>query len=450
MHIHVQNAGGWGVGRRPNCLESVRAKTPPAFPDDGTLRSEARRGPVEEEGYARIREEINFSNRPPVGIQLSLKREARFPGEKVGSGPTVSLRELSIPRRAREAMERGLSLMHEKSDYPGSLAQFQRAVREYPQYYEAYMQMGVVYMKMGDTAKAEEMLRTSIDMSQRGYADPLFMLASVYSGQKRFADAETMARDAVTLNPNSGEAHQELARALHGLGQGPAAEASALDALRLQPDNPQIHLLLANIHLRMRNYAALIKDLDSYLELAPNGPDANQARQMREQISSDWLTRRARRPSLRRKNLRSGRNGRQRGRQRHGRDLFQVKAGAKHRQRRHAAPAAEFPLGADEFHFRTQRQFQHGARLTAIETLRELENRVSAPGLPVGRAPDGNVQGFLLDLIADEKIAEKRARGAGTDVHRLRRPRWLRATYPARSDQIAWTCSPLSNSGGAF
>ena len=238
---------------------------------------------VNEEGYERLREEVHVSNRPPIAIQLSLRPS--FKGARVGSGPTVSKRELSIPSRAREAMERGLSLLRAKSDYRGSLSQFERAVREYPQYYEAYTQMGVAYLKLGDTAKAEQMLRTSIDMSQRGYADPLVILASVYSGQERFADAETVARDAVKLDPNSWEAHQELARALHGLGQEPAAEASALEALRLQPDNPQTHLLLANIHLRMRNYAALIKDLDSYLELAPNGPDANQARQMRQQVS---------------------------------------------------------------------------------------------------------------------------------------------------------------------
>ena len=189
---------------------------------------------VEEEGYARIREEINFSNRPPVGIQLSLKREARFPGEKVGTGPVVSTRELSIPRRAREAMTRGLSLMNEKSDYKGSVSQFQRAVREYPQYYEAYMQMGIAYRKMGDTAKSEEALRTSVDLSQRQYPEALTHLASFYSAEKRFADAEPLAREAVTLDPDSCEAHQELARALHGLDRSDEAEASALEAARIQ------------------------------------------------------------------------------------------------------------------------------------------------------------------------------------------------------------------------
>jgi Flp pilus assembly protein TadD len=239
---------------------------------------------VEEQGYAKIQEEVNFTSRPPVGIQLLLKREVLFPPVKIGDGPTVSTRQLSIPRRAREAMERGLSLMNEKSDYKGSLKQFQRAVREYSGYYEAYLQMGLAYMQMGDTAKAEETLIASIRVSDRQYPDALFRLASLYSLQEHFADAEPLAREAVELDPNSPEAYQELARALHGLDQSAAAEASAREALRLQPDNPQTHLILANIHLKMGNFMALLEDLDTYLQISPDGPDADQARQMREQI----------------------------------------------------------------------------------------------------------------------------------------------------------------------
>lgn len=237
---------------------------------------------VHEEGYQRLQEELNFSSRPPSGIELSLRPVVLF--DRVPVGDTVSKRQLLIPRRAREAMERGLSLLHGKSDYRGSLSQFQRAVREYPPYYEAYAQMGVAYLNLGDTAQSEKMLRTSIEMSDRRYPDALFTLAAVYSAQKHFAQAEPVAREAVKLVPESWQANHELARALQGLDQGAAAEASALQALRADPENSQTHLLLANIHLRMRNFAALIRDLDKYLELVPDGRDAEQARQMREQV----------------------------------------------------------------------------------------------------------------------------------------------------------------------
>jgi lipopolysaccharide biosynthesis regulator YciM len=233
-------------------------------------------------GYETHREEVNFGSRPPVGIQISLRPSGEL--DRVPVGDTVSKRELLIPRRAREAMERGLSLMHEKTDYQGSISQFQRALREYPQYYEAYAQMGAAYMSLGDMAKSEEMLSNSIEMSGRAYPDALFILAALYSGQQRYADAEPLAREAAKLNPLSWHANHELARALHGLDQEAEAETSALQALGAEPGNLQTILLLANIHLRMPNYPQLIRDLDTYLELAPDGPDAPQARQMREQV----------------------------------------------------------------------------------------------------------------------------------------------------------------------
>jgi tetratricopeptide (TPR) repeat protein len=88
----------------------------------------------------------------------------------------------------------------------------------------------------------------------------------------------------VKVNAGAWEANLELARALYGLDQSEEAETSALESLRIQPDSPSALLLLANIHLKLRNYPALIDDLDKYLELAPNGPQADQARQMREQV----------------------------------------------------------------------------------------------------------------------------------------------------------------------
>jgi tetratricopeptide (TPR) repeat protein len=239
---------------------------------------------VEASGYQSLREEVDLSNRPPLTLQLLLKRQAPMAGEKAGTGPTVSARELSIPRRAREAMQLGLSLLNDKSDYRGSVAQFQRAIKEYPDYYEAYAQMGIADMKLGDPAKSEQALRTSIDMSRRKFADALFSLAWVYSTEKRFGDAETLAREAIAVEPDSPDAQLELARALHGLDRSAEAEASALESVRLRPDNPPTYLLLANIHLKLRNIPMLLQDLDNYLRLAPNGQEAEQARQMRAQI----------------------------------------------------------------------------------------------------------------------------------------------------------------------
>ena len=38
-------------------------------------------------------------------------------------------------------MTKGVGLLYQKGDYPGSVKQFQRAIAAYPDFYEAYAQM---------------------------------------------------------------------------------------------------------------------------------------------------------------------------------------------------------------------------------------------------------------------------------------------------------------------
>src|SRR6266849_2981524 len=70
----------------------------------------------------------------------------------------------------------------------------------------------------------------------------------------------------------------------HGRLRRSSGQKSAKQARDLKPDNPAVYLVLANIHIQLRDYAALLKDLETYLKLSPNGPEADQARKTREEL----------------------------------------------------------------------------------------------------------------------------------------------------------------------
>jgi Flp pilus assembly protein TadD len=235
----------------------------------------------EESGYQDTRESIDVEG-PVFGLNVSLRKLGA--GAAAPGGPTVSVRELSIPEKARAAMNKGMSLLYQKSDYPGSIKQFQRAIQAYPDFYEAYAQIGVAYMKMKDPAESETALRKSIEVSKGNYSDGLYLLAALFSGEKRFSDAEPLARKAVAVDPDSWHAQSELAQALLGLQRADEAEKYAETAVMLEPENPTLRLLLADVHIALRNARALLDDLNAYLKLAPNGPSAEQARQQRDRI----------------------------------------------------------------------------------------------------------------------------------------------------------------------
>jgi tetratricopeptide (TPR) repeat protein len=231
-------------------------------------------------GYQEDREHLEIDG-PVFGVNVGLRRlsSAGTPG-----GPTVSVRQLSIPEKARDAMSKGMTLLYRKSDYPGSIKQFQRAIQAYPNFYEAYAQMGLAYMRMKDLAQSEKALRKSIELSDEHYPDPMVMLAALLSSTQRFVDAEPLARKAVDLDDHSWHAQSELAHALLGLRRPEEAEQYAQAAVTLQPNNPALHLMLADVHLQLRNGPALLDDFNNYLKLAPNGPYAVQVREQRDQV----------------------------------------------------------------------------------------------------------------------------------------------------------------------
>jgi tetratricopeptide (TPR) repeat protein len=244
----------------------------------------------EDAGYQDAHESVDVDG-PVFGLAVGLRRLEGADGTD-GSKLTVSVRELSIPQKAREAMNKGMAL-YQKSDYPGSLKQFQRAVDAFPNYYEALAQIGLAYMRMKDTARAEQALRKSVEISQERYAYAFSLLAALFSSSRDFAGAEREARKATELDPSSWHAQSELAQALLGLKRSGEAEPYAEAAVKLQPENAMIYLVLADIHIELRNDAGLLEDLNGYLKVAPNGPYADKARQQRDELQQQSQNTRA-------------------------------------------------------------------------------------------------------------------------------------------------------------
>ncbi len=144
--------------------------------------------------------------------------------------------------------------------------------------------MRLAYMRLGQAAQAEQAFQKAIDLSQGRYPEALFGLASLLSNHQRFSEAEPLVRRGLELDGSSWYGQFELARALMGLNRVEPAQKIAEEARKHNPDYPLLHLLLANIHIRKRDYPALLGDLDTFLKLEPNGPTSDQVRQTREKV----------------------------------------------------------------------------------------------------------------------------------------------------------------------
>ena len=197
------------------------------------------------------------------------------------SNYVVSVRELSIPPKALHAFQKGVELLAKK-DAARSLPQFQRAIAEFANFYEAYYKMGVADLNLWRIADAEQAFRKSIDLSGGKYAHPLLALGAVLNYQQEFAEAEAVIRTGLDLDPTSWTGHYSLGWALFGLNRLEEAEKSAREALLQTTDSAQAQLLLADILSREKDYPALVKDLDDYLKLNPDSPTSGRARALRD------------------------------------------------------------------------------------------------------------------------------------------------------------------------
>jgi tetratricopeptide (TPR) repeat protein len=195
----------------------------------------------------------------------------------------VSVRELRIPMKARNAFEKGLQRLA-KHDAVGSLTQFERATTGFPDYYEAYYHIGVADLRLGREEKAAQAFQTAIDLSGGHYAWAQFALGLLLCRRGEYAEAETAIRQGLDVDGNSATGHLFLSLALFRLNRLEEAEKSAREALLRKPAFALPYLVLADVHGGRGEYARQLQNLDAYLKLEPNGPASKQVREFREVV----------------------------------------------------------------------------------------------------------------------------------------------------------------------
>jgi tetratricopeptide (TPR) repeat protein len=194
----------------------------------------------------------------------------------------VSLRELQIPAKARKAFNKGTELLAAKES-AASIVEFQRAIKIFPELYEAYYEIGLANLNLRRNPDAQAAFETSVRLSKGRYPPSLFGLGVVLCFQKQFAEAEEAIGSGLDQYPADAAGHFILAWVLFRSDRLPNAEKNARQAILSNPNLAAAYLLLAQIHLRQSDLLAILSDLDAYLKLDPEAPQNAQAKAIRTQ-----------------------------------------------------------------------------------------------------------------------------------------------------------------------
>jgi len=236
---------------------------------------------VEEAGYEPIRETVQVLRGPSPSLELYLKAGNSSPVRRTDYA--VSVRELKIPVKARNAFEKGLERLA-KNDADGSRTQFLRATATFPDYYEAYYHMGVADLRLGREEEAAQAFQKAIDLSAGRYAWAQFALGLLLCRRGEYAEAATVIREGLGVDGRSATGHLFLSVALFRLNRLEEAEKSAREALLRKPGFALAYLVLADVHRRRGEYAGQLQNLDAYLKLEPDGLASKRVREVREVV----------------------------------------------------------------------------------------------------------------------------------------------------------------------
>jgi tetratricopeptide (TPR) repeat protein len=218
---------------------------------------------------------------------LALSAQSNKPvtaGSATRSNPSpaiTSVHELQIPEKARAACDKGTRKFAAK-DPTGSIPEFQKAIKVFPGYYEAYAKLGAAELDLEQWDAAESAFRKSMELSGGRYAPANFgfglILATV---SKQFTQAESVVRAGLEMDPTDVTGHFVLGWVLYSTARLQEAEKSAREAILSEPNFAGARLLLAQIHLQQNRFSSVVEDLDAYLALGLTSPLDDKVRAVR-------------------------------------------------------------------------------------------------------------------------------------------------------------------------
>ena len=238
---------------------------------------------VEERGYSPVRQSVQIrGSSVHSAIVYLTKIDSPFSSEK--KSDSISVHELKLSSEEQSAFRKGMEMLYKKHDPMESIPLFQKVVNASPNFFEGHFHLGVAYDMLRKTVEAEAAFRKAIAASNEKYPKAFIALASLLTTQGRAAEAEPLVRQGLTLDSSSWQGHFELGRVLAALNKLEEAEKCLQETVQMQKSYPPAYLVLASVHIRMKNQSAVLRDLAEYLRLEPIGPQSEQARRMLDNI----------------------------------------------------------------------------------------------------------------------------------------------------------------------
>jgi len=200
-------------------------------------------------------------------------------------GSTISMASLNAPKDAKKAYDKGADAMSQQK-WANAQKDFEKAVAIYPEYSQAWSDLGEVLNQQSQPAEARTAFEHAIQVDPK-YVKAYVQLARLLITERKFQETLDVTAKAFQYNPLEFPAiYFYDAVANFDLHQYDAALKSAERAAQLDADHeiPRAEDLIGTILATKGDYAGAVEHLKRYLALAPKAPDAAKVQQEIDQL----------------------------------------------------------------------------------------------------------------------------------------------------------------------
>jgi len=218
---------------------------------------------------------------PPQTYNISIRLEIK---ERTDTKPGVlNVEFANVPKQALLHYDSALE-QSKKNEHTAAIEELKLAIKEYPSFTQAFNELGVQYLKLNQLENADEAFRGALKIDPTAFPS-LINRGIVNVMMKRYGEAVPILRKALNKNHQSAVGHYFLGQALANLGLFDDAEKELLAALEFgKEEMKEAHRMLAIIYASRGAKKQAADELEAYLKLVPDTPDAEQLKEKIRQL----------------------------------------------------------------------------------------------------------------------------------------------------------------------
>ena len=160
--------------------------------------------------------------------------------------------------------------LSKSGDTDGAIAAYEAILAQTPQIPLVHYNLGTLYKRKGDAAKAAAEIQKSIDLDS-SFIDGYVGLATLLTETGKRAEAIEAIRKGTIENPQSGRLQYALGVLAETTGEPAVAKEAFLKAEQLDPQNFETQYHLATVALNQNDKAEAVSRLEKFIAAAPPG-----------------------------------------------------------------------------------------------------------------------------------------------------------------------------------